>query len=515
MNFGKLLRELIKAADGEKAAPARRSTTKRRPAQKKNTQVRRQSTVYTDEMITPPLQRYEIVPAKIKQMRTISGYTMTGQRSMEALFYHQGVFMADYKDNYERAVPCTRTTPMYYNLRDDELRCYFTWRTLYRAGGCPDTELAYLLLYCYEMINIIGVAQPQQGFTGLEDVLALYGDAHPQLKKMIPHWLADYAAYYGIEYKWSTEREQAVGVMMRHGAHTDAEVLAAMNMISGYKVLRSKLYTLFPAETEGAFHAVYAAMMEYYAMEKRQSFPAYLYGARRREAHIMFEGAVFLDRRPDAEYSIRLSPMVVYHCCRGTWAVERYCSEPDGGRIGAFLRTFDSLLREALHVRYSLKPAELPEGDAERMRRAIMDYLAEQAKQNAPVIELDFAKLAEIRAAADHTTEMLTLPGDEPQEALVAGADRESADEKSDAEADETAMPDLPLSTPAMALLLCLLTGESYLPLIEQGHMIGVLTDEINENLYDDFGDTVVEYDGEKAVLIEDYIEEVKGMFAV
>ena len=39
------------------------------------------------------------------------------------------------------------------------------------------------------------------------------------------------------------------------------------------------------------------------------------------------------------------------------------------------------------------------------------------------------------------------------------------------------------------------------------------LTDEINENLYDTFGDTVLETDETGApVLIEDYIEDLKGM---
>ena len=74
-------------------------------------------------------------------------------------------------------------------------------------------------------------------------------------------------------------------------------------------------------------------------------------------------------------------------------------------------------------------------------------------------------------------------------------------------------LPDLPLSAPAMALLICLVTGESYAPLVDAGHMLSVLTDEINENLYDSFGDTVIETgeDGTPAV-VPDYLDELKGM---
>ena len=64
-----------------------------------------------------------------------------------------------------------------------------------------------------------------------------------------------------------------------------------------------------------------------------------------------------------------------------------------------------------------------------------------------------------------------------------------------------------------MALLVCLLTGESYQPLVDAGQMISVLTDEINDNLYDTFGDTVLDIDENgNPVPVEDYIEELKGM---
>ena len=82
-----------------------------------------------------------------------------------------------------------------------------------------------------------------------------------------------------------------------------------------------------------------------------------------------------------------------------------------------------------------------------------------------------------------------------------------------DEEADDSEIPDLPLSKPAMALLICLVTGESYQPLIDAGQMISVLVDEINENLYDSFGDTIIEMqDDETPVLIADYLDDVKGM---
>ena len=45
--------------------------------------------------------------------------------------------------------------------------------------------------------------------------------------------------------------------------------------------------------------------------------------------------------------------------------------------------------------------------------------------------------------------------------------------------------------------------------------MLTVAIDEINERLFDDFGDTVINFDGDTPEIIEDYKEELKGMFNI
>lgn len=493
-------------------------TPPRRPTPvRSNSGVRRTGSgrTYVDKWIQLPRHDFEEVPKEIRQMRTISGYSVTGKRSMESLFVQQGRYMVDFSDQYEKYVPCSRTTPMYYNLRDDELRCYFTWRTKYKLGEQPETETAYLMLYASEILNQIGVTSPQDALDRLKYLSADYGEQHPVLKKAIARWLPDYAAYFGTPYESRAPKDIALSVMLRHSRHTDLAVLSALNWLSKYKLLNSKLYEAHKEDCAAALHRAYQAMMRHYAEKKHYSYPVFLFGDTKRTEHVMFEGAVFYDTRGEElreEKSIRLSPMTVYHCCRGKWAVERYCSEPDGVKIGAFLRTFDSLMREQVGFKYPLKAGTLPTGDTEVIRQAIGDYFAEKARANAPKIELDEARLAEIRQAAAHTTDMLTLPEDEDVTALLSDAP-EQPEPAADTDLD-AALPDLPLSTPAMALLACLLTGESYQPLVEKGHMLSVLADEINEAMYDRFGDTVIEMnDAGAPVLVPDYEEELKGLF--
>jgi hypothetical protein len=42
--------------------------------------------------------------------------------------------------------------------------------------------------------------------------------------------------------------------------------------------------------------------------------------------------------------------------------------------------------------------------------------------------------------------------------------------------------------------------------------MLSVLVDHINETLFDDFGDTVILFDGDTPELIEDYAEDVAAL---
>ena len=59
-------------------------------------------------------------------------------------------------------------------------------------------------------------------------------------------------------------------------------------------------------------------------------------------------------------------------------------------------------------------------------------------------------------------------------------------------------------------VLLALMRGESAAELIrEQYLMPSVVTDAINEALFDEIGDNVLECDGDEITLVEDYREEL------
>ena len=530
MDMLKALKSLFRAAFTDEPVPKKRRSTSssskktaaRKPAAKKTTarksssssaaRKRRTGTVshskktYSEQSILGgnAASLFYSVPQQIRQMRMISGYNnLDGTRSMESLFYQQGKYMENYTDDFPDNVLCGRATPMYYNMKDNELRCYFAWRTLYRQGALPPAQNAFLLLYTFELLNLIGVQSPALGYETLGRLLGDYGTQFPSFRKQITRWMPDFAAYYNLPPRIDDEREAAAITVLRHSAHSPEELLLALDLLSKYHIKDSKLYLARPAEIAEILKAVYKAMLTYYAEQKNLSYSAFLLGEQKRQQHIMFEGAVFYQRTLQQSRDVRLSPLCVYHCYNGNWAKETFCSDPHSDRIGALLRTFDSVLREMLKFKGKLKPGELPDGDEAVIRKAIGDYFEEQKRKNAPVITLNEAELAEIRAAAAHTTDMLTLPEDAEESAAAAALPEPPEPDDDD---DDAELPDLPLSAPAMALLICLVTGEYYQPLVDAGQMLSVLADEINENLYDEIGDTVIEMeDDDTPVLVEDY----------
>ena len=72
------------------------------------------------------------------------------------------------------------------------------------------------------------------------------------------------------------------------------------------------------------------------------------------------------------------------------------------------------------------------------------------------------------------------------------------------------------LKSPLKEIMLSLLKGENPETVARKsGIMLSVAVEEINETLFDDFGDTVIEFDGDTPRIIEDYENELKGMFNI
>jgi hypothetical protein len=89
------------------------------------------------------------------------------QQDNSNVFYKQGMFMKDFEDDYEENASFSSYFPYYQMLNYEQLRTYFTWRTKVRKGEITDTSMSYVFMYIYELLNNIGVENPQDGLSNI------------------------------------------------------------------------------------------------------------------------------------------------------------------------------------------------------------------------------------------------------------------------------------------------------------------------------------------------------------
>ncbi len=136
------------------------------------------------------------------------------------------------------------------------------------------------------------------------------------------------------------------------------------------------------------------------------------------------------------------------------------------------------------------------------------DLLYEKRKiAEAPKIEIDLSQLDSIRKAAEITRDKLIVEEVTPDITEMQSSEPETVQE---------AENDSPLDAEESAFLKALLNGGDWKEQARAaGRMCSILADSINEKLFDLFGDTVIDFSDETPVLIEDYTDELKGMFHI
>lgn len=96
-------------------------------------------------------------------------------------------------------VPFKSYWPTYDNMSSEQYKWYFYWREEVRSGRYPDTDLSYLFLYMYELINGIGWSNPMQGWQLLNTVWNAYRQRYSKLDTYAREWLIDFSLIHGLD----------------------------------------------------------------------------------------------------------------------------------------------------------------------------------------------------------------------------------------------------------------------------------------------------------------------------
>ncbi len=302
---------------------------------------------------------------KIRRMRELgqtfyNGYML--KQCAEITLVKQGEFMQDVTDDFVRCAFCAIDRPVYGALSLEQLRTYFTWRTDARNGSYGKVDKPYILLYCYELMNKIGVLSAEDAFNRLIDVWSGCRDFCPYLDSVMPFWLRDMFAYNKISGEFS-EWEKSFPVQSQQADDVTAQLhekdyrgkLEYLMNRSAYNLKGSIFLT---DETKPMFDAVLEAALtaldQHFAKYDVTLFELICGRTKKDHTWTPFAGAyVDLDRM-DGFRACQITSVERFCVKRGQPCHERFEHAPYRGFIGYVLKSSEAVLRERTGFRYGI-----------------------------------------------------------------------------------------------------------------------------------------------------------------
>jgi hypothetical protein len=198
----------------------------------------------------------------------------------------------------------------------------------------------------------------------------------------------------------------------------------------------------------------------------------------------------------------------------GTWQI--HFDEPvkkQKTNLNTFLHELDRIAREKLKLGRPIKPRFIDQAVLKAIDAGIAVYQEQQEKAKIDQIKIDFSDLDKIRANASVTRDSL-LTNEEKE---LEQEEQKQVEQKKEIEKPAEVKTDnkYGLDKNEMFLLISLLKISRGKITLRKIHlMVSILADSINEKLFDEIGDNVIEFDEDnQPQIIEDYKEDLEDMF--
>lgn len=398
---------------------------------------------------------------RISEMRRLSQQFYNGymlRQCAEETLVKQGEYMKDVTDDFPRNCFCGVDRPVYGALSTDQLRTYFTWRTGARRGVWNRIDKPYVMLYCYELLNRIGVDSAEEAYRRLSEVWENCRSFCAALDKVMPRWLKDLRAYNIIGGDTSPAEQLTDNITDADSADILARKYSGkldfMMQRSSYNLRGSIFWTDDNSRLlESALEYVLNVLDGYFTERGITMFELLCGRLKKDHGWSPFAGAyVDLDRM-EGFHPLKISPMEQYCVKRGQPCLEVFEPAPYRNLVGWILKSTESVLRKRTGFRYGLSAnitpvmedmanrerllsavsapefADIVTGAAGRWcdehgifppkkqkKRSAYNYdeapesprSAAAPAARAPV-EIDVSKLAKIREEADETTRKLIV----------------------------------------------------------------------------------------------------------
>lgn len=481
---------------------------------KRSSNILRKETKSTEEKINLNFEDTQLVPKEIKKMIDSYQYSLPGSICREQNFYLQGKLMASYEDHYEGKQSFLRYYPTYHDLTVGQARTYFTWRTKIRQNIYEKISDSYAYIYLYELLNGIGIKNPEAGLDKLITFNKNYAQKFsPEMGAYLERWICDYIIFYNINKTNNTffvkeqTNDKKYEQLLYPDQFSNHEVAESLIKLSNYKIRNCPLYKKSIEKFEYLLVLIWHKILDL-RNDGFDFFTSYI--AYKNQMTIqLFSAAVFNHQlEPQTtSYEIDQIRKYFYDEEKNTWYCESYWGLTGQKSImGNFLHEVDREIRLCFNLGRNLKPRKIEKHYLKAIRDGIKEYQIEEQKLKQPKIEFNLSQLSTIREDAAGTRDSLLTE----EELQAEQEEREQIEETVVNDEQE----DYGLSSEEMATIILLLKGKDLNKYLKEHHlMAAVIIDNINEKLFDEFGDNVIEFINDIPTVIEDYQEDLEDMF--
>ena len=481
---------------------------------KRSSSAPREETNSTEEKINLNFEDTRFVPKEIKKMIESYQYSLPGFIRREKNFYLQGKLMASYEDDYEGRQSFLRYYPTYHDLTVGQARTYFTWRTKIRQNIYEKISDSYAYIYLYELLNGIGIKDSEEGLDKLINFNKNYAQRFsPEIVAYLERWIRDYIVFYNINKANNTffvkeqDNDKKYERLLYPDQFSSHEVAENLIKLSNYKICNCPLYKKSIEKFEYLLVLIWHKILDL-RNDGFDFFTSYI--AYKNQMTIqLFSAAVFNhELEPQTtSYEIDQIRKYFYDKEKDTWYCESYWGLTGQKSImGNFLHEVDREIRLRFNLGRNLKPRKIEKHYLKAIKDGIKEYQIEKQKLKQPKIEFNLSQLSTIREDAAGTRDSL-LTEEELQ------AEQEEKEQLEEAIVDNE-QEDYGLSSEEMSTIILLLKGKDLNKYLKEHHlMAAVIIDNINEKLFDEFGDNVIEFINDIPTVIEDYQEDLEDMF--
>ncbi len=454
-------------------------------------------------------------------------YNKRVQHNNSIAFYKQAIFMKDFEDDYDGDVLFSAYFPNYQLMGYEQFRTYFTWRTKVRKGEIKRIGLSYAFVYIYELLNNIGVDNPEDGLNKLMTFWKAFREFDNKVDKYILKWLKDYHIFYDLPQAFQTFIYEN-NIYMHYPKVLQYQSDSGDNFelfcnISKYDIRKSSFYQSYEGEKRDFIPNCFQCVMEKIRDELQAVHlnldQMLFYTTPKSSVWPPFEGALFYPWFQSPDRMVILSEQEIYICSQNKWSFSTTIVMEKGKQLaGYIMKQMESALRQAANYKFKLsanismiKGTIVPILDAHgiSLERIIKDTVfAYYREQNKIIVAVDETALSQIRKEAIDTQEKLIVP--EPEESavpiptVISAAAAVPADEWTEL---WQALTKIELD----ALSLILEEGNIKQYAHEQHMMLEVLVDRINEKAVDTVGDNLLELD-DQIIIYEEYQESITEM---